>query len=271
MSATRWSLLADALVLASVGLLTIVPWPVWTQAMGTEAWPVGMVVPEIALWLVPLPVCFAAAALWLGRRSRFGNDESKSVYGRRWLTGITVSLSAAAVMLLCKPAVQAWQLGRTLDATLDAAFGVPPVPPPCRPFSLAAAVVPRNPAPVAIETMQYADGLALDFYRAAGAAGHSPRPCVVVIHGGSWVWGNRLDGGTKRWLNDWLAGLGYAVASIDYRLSPQFQWPAQRDDLLAAVRFLREHAAALGIDGNRPCCSAGRRAGRWEPPPPTRR
>ena len=37
--------------------------------MGTEAWPVGMVVPEIALWLVPLPVCFAAAALWLGRRS----------------------------------------------------------------------------------------------------------------------------------------------------------------------------------------------------------
>ena len=99
--------------------------------------------------------------------------------------------------------------------------------------------------------MQYADGLALDFYRPAGAAGHSPRPCVVVIHGGSWVSGNRLDDGTTRWLNDWLAGLGYAVASIDYRLSPQFKWPAQRDDLLAAVRFLREHAAALGIDGDR--------------------
>ena len=38
--------------------------------MGTEAWPVGFVVPEIALWLVPLPVCFAAAALWLGRGGR---------------------------------------------------------------------------------------------------------------------------------------------------------------------------------------------------------
>ena len=116
-----------------------------------------MVVPEIALWLVPLPVCFAAAALWLGRRRG------------RWLTGITVALCAAAVMLLCKPAVQAWRLGRTLDATLDAAFGAPPVPPPCPAFSLAAAVVPRNPAPVAIETMQYADGLALDFYRPAAA------------------------------------------------------------------------------------------------------
>ena len=74
--------------------------------------------------------------------------------------GITVALCAAAVMLLCKPAVQAWRLGRTLDATLDAAFGAPPAPPPCRPFSLAAALVPRNPAPVAIETLQYADGLA---------------------------------------------------------------------------------------------------------------
>jgi acetyl esterase/lipase len=244
-SVIRWSLLVDALVSASAALLTVFPWPVWTQAMGTEAWPVGMVVPEIALWLVPLPVCFAAAALWFGRRR-----------GRRggWLTGVTVALCAAGVVLLCKPAVQAWRLGRTLDATLDAAFGAPAVPPPCPAFSLAAAVVPRNPAPVAIETMQYADGLALDFYRpaaAAGAAGRSPRPCVVVIHGGSWVSGNRLDDGTKRWLNDWLAGLGYAVASIDYRLSPQFQWPAQRDDLLAAIRFLRDHAVDLGIDADR--------------------
>jgi hypothetical protein len=159
-SAVRWSLLVDALVLSAAALLTTFPWPVWTQAMGTEAWPVGMVVPEIALWLVPLPVCFAAAALWLGRRNRRNS---------RWLTGITVALCAAAVIMLCKPAVQAWQLGRTLDATLDAAFGAPPAAPPCRPFSLAAALVPRNPPPVAIETLQYADGLALDFYRAATA------------------------------------------------------------------------------------------------------
>src|SRR5207253_4780997 len=122
-------------------------------AGGGQAWRVGKVVPELALWLVPLPVWFAAAALWVGRR------------GRRWLTGITVVLCAAAVTLLCKPAVQAWRLGRTLDATLDAAFGAPQVPPPCPAFSLAVAVVPRNPAPLAIETMQYADGLALDLYR----------------------------------------------------------------------------------------------------------
>src|SRR5690242_6281762 len=89
----RWSLLVDAGVSASVALLTVFPWPVWTEAMG-RAWPVGMVVPEIALWLVPLPVGFAAAAVLLGRRG-----------GRRWLTGTTVVLCAAAVVLLCKPAV----------------------------------------------------------------------------------------------------------------------------------------------------------------------
>ena len=248
-TAIRWSLLVDALLLASAGLLTVFPWPVWTQAMGTEAWPVGFVVPEIALWLVPLPVCFAGAALWLGRGR-----------GDRWLTGITVVLCAVAVTLFCKPTVQALRLGRTLDARLDAAFGVPPVPPPCRPFSLSAAVIPRNPAPVAIETRQYADGLMLDFYRAVGGVGRSPRPCVVVIHGGSWVSGNRLDLGTKRWLNDWLAGLGYAVASIDYRLAPEFKWPAQRDDLLAAIKFLHEHATELGIDQNR-IVLVGRSAG----------
>src|ERR1041385_7893021 len=89
-TAIRWSLLVEALLSASAALLTVFPWPVWTQAMGTEAWPVGFVVPEIALWLVPLPVCFAVAALLLGRRSR------------RWLTGITVVLCAVAVTLFCK-------------------------------------------------------------------------------------------------------------------------------------------------------------------------
>ena len=57
----RWSLLVDALVSALAALLTVVPWPVLTPEMGAETWPVGFVVAEIALWLVPLPVCFAQA------------------------------------------------------------------------------------------------------------------------------------------------------------------------------------------------------------------
>ena len=52
------------------------------------------------------------------------------------------------------------------------------------------------------------NSLLLDFYRAVG---RSPAPCVVVIHGGSWVSGNRMNFGTTRWLNDWMAQHGYAV------------------------------------------------------------
>ena len=130
-----------------------------------------------------------------------------------------------------------------------------------RPFSLAAVVVPRNPAPVAIETMQYADGLALDFYRPAGAAGDSPRPCVVVIHGGSWVSGQPA-GRRHQALAQRLARGARVRGGVD-RLPArrrEFKWPAQRDDLLAAIRFLREHAAALGIDGDR-LVLVGRSAG----------
>jgi len=223
-TAVRWSLLLDASVLTLLALLTAYKCPVWLP------WVVGMVVPEIALWLAPLALCFAAAAWVLRRR-------------RPVVAGVTIGLCAVSVALLLKPAVQARRLGRELPGQLAAVFG--PGEPPRPPFSVGAALVGRAPEPVPIESMEYGPGLLLDVHRAVG---RSPAPCVVVIHGGSWVGGNRRDVGTRRELNDWLARRGYAVASIDYRLAPQFPWPAQRDDLLAAIAFLHAHADGLGID-----------------------
>lgn len=189
-----------------------------------------MVVPEIALWLALLPLISGAGA-WCLRR------------GHPIVTAATISLCIGACVLFLKPVAQAWRLGPGVPAQLGAAFG--PAAPTSVPFSFRAAIFGRTPEPVAIETMAYSGSLLLDFYRAIG---RSPAPCVVVIHGGSWVSGNRKDSGTSRWLNDWLAYRGYAVASIDYRLCPQWTWPAQREDLLAAITFLREHASPLGID-----------------------
>src|SRR6185437_2536684 len=48
-----------------------------------------------------------------------------------------------------------------------------------------------------------------------------------------------------------LAGRGYAVADISYRLAPGAVWPAQRDDVLAAIAGLRGAAGRLGIDPDR--------------------
>lgn len=98
-----------------------------------------------------------------------------------------------------------------------------------------------------IETLTYSahSGLALDFYRAIGK---TPAPCVVLLHGGGWNGGSRAE---IAHFNHWLARLGYAVAAIDYRLAPQSVWPAQRDDTLAALAFLKSHAAELGLDPTR--------------------
>jgi acetyl esterase/lipase len=227
----RWSLLLDAVALSTLGMLTVCKTPVWL------GWVVGMVVPEIGLWLALSAVAIAAGA-WSMRK------------GSLKVAAVTIGLCTAACCLMLKPAAQAWRLGRTLPDQLTSAFetGSNPAESDARraPFSFAAALVGRAPQPVPIETMAYSGDLLLDFYRPPTRRG--PAPCVIVIHGGSWVSGNRLDDGTKRWLSDDLARRGYAVASIDYRLCPEWVWPAQRDDLLAAIAFVRAHAAALDVD-----------------------
>jgi acetyl esterase/lipase len=67
----------------------------------------------------------------------------------------------------------------------------------------------------------------------------------VVVHGGGWRSGDRRE---IPELDHWLARHGYAVAAISYRLAPKFKWPAQREDVLAAISFLKTHAADLHID-----------------------
>ncbi|MES1167017.1 MAG: alpha/beta hydrolase, partial [Pseudomonadota bacterium] len=135
-------------------------------------------------------------------------------------------------------------LGRGLPARLEKSFGR--VALTRAPFSFGA-LLAGGPAPVSCETIAYGDGLELDFYRAVRPDGR-PAPCVLVVHGGGWDGGDR---GEFPSFNHWLAGRGYAVAAISYRLAPKFTWPAQRDDLLATVAWLKTRASALGIDATR--------------------
>ena len=70
-----------------------------------------------------------------------------------------------------------------------------------------------------------------------------PVPVVVWIHGGGWRVGNKGDCPFV-----WLAGQGYAVVSIDYRLTHEAIFPAQIHDCKAAIRWVRAHAAEYGLD-----------------------
>jgi len=85
--------------------------------------------------------------------------------------------------------------------------------------------------------------------------GEGPFPLVVYIHGGGWCFGDKRNIHTISALQ--LAFEGYAVASINYRLSGVAKWPAQIYDCKAAIRFLRANAKKynlltekIGVIGN---------------------
>lgn len=76
-----------------------------------------------------------------------------------------------------------------------------------------------------------------------------PRPVLVYFHGGGWVIGSvETHDGTARAI---AAGSGVTVVSVDYRLAPEHPFPAAIDDSLAAVRWVVDNAADLGVDPTR--------------------
>ncbi len=75
--------------------------------------------------------------------------------------------------------------------------------------------------------------------------GAGPHPVIVSIHGGSWTKGTRDDG-----IAFLQVSRGYAVANIDYRLAPGSIYPAQIEDVKAAVRWLRANAARFDLNAN---------------------
>jgi acetyl esterase/lipase len=81
-------------------------------------------------------------------------------------------------------------------------------------------------------------------------ASSAPVPGIVYVHGGGWSGGDkrREEGVGVRPI---LLREGYLIFSINYRLAPDFQFPAMIEDVKCAVRYLRSNAAEYGLDANR--------------------
>jgi acetyl esterase/lipase len=88
--------------------------------------------------------------------------------------------------------------------------------------------------------------LRLDIYRPP--AGTEKRMATIHMHGGGFT------GGSKETLSERVlpyATAGYVAIPVQYRLAGEAKWPAQIEDVKAAIRWTRANAKSLGIDPGR--------------------
>ena len=104
-----------------------------------------------------------------------------------------------------------------------------------------------------MRTLTYAsrDGvdLLLDLYLPANPI-RRPIPTIVFLHGGGWSGGTRTTGPA---FNRYFAQDGFAMASIEYRLTPSITFPANVEDVRTAIRWLKANAGTHGLDPDRVC------------------
>lgn len=112
-------------------------------------------------------------------------------------------------------------------------------------------------------TFNYADTLLLDFYDSKSDI-EKMRPLVILVHGGGFVAGQR-NGGDEKGLSTILAKRGYAVASINYRLTlkgKSFGCDCQTDikmntyvqaveDVIKSIYYLTTYDTTFKVDPNK--------------------
>lgn len=77
-----------------------------------------------------------------------------------------------------------------------------------------------------------------------------PVPVLVFIHGGAFVRGDKGDGVIFDNVLDYFARHGIAGINANYRLAPEFKWPAGAEDVGGVVRWIRDNADDHGIDAD---------------------
>lgn len=207
-------------------LLTIVRPPAYLL------WIVSILVSEFSWVFAGITLFIVVSGCWV---------ESYRLVGT--VTGV------AAFLLFLSPIARAYIAGRRVDQDFDAAWGIKEEPGEDikpRPFSFRNLFAGLNEKEILYQTFTYSTHagipLTLDFYPSST---EGKRPCIIVVHGGSWSSGNSRE---LPELNSILAGSGYHVASINYRLAPGCKCPLPVEDVREAFAYLKKHCGQLGID-----------------------
>lgn len=160
--------------------------------------------------------------------------------------------TVVAFILFASPIPRAYLVARDLDARILDAFKVSTnnlkAPHRQKAFTVAQMIRGIGATKIPFSSHEYAvhagEHLQLNLYPSQVAG---LRPCLLMVHGGSWRSGNNSE---LPEVNSYFAKAGYHVASINYRLAPKFHFPAPVEDVQAALKWLKLHAAELKIDSN---------------------
>lgn len=92
---------------------------------------------------------------------------------------------------------------------------------------------------------------ALDVFEPAAPG--APRPAFIYVHGGGYTAGHKREGSNFFFDNImlWAARNGMVGVNATYRLAPAHAWPAGPEDVGAAVRWVIDNAAQIGVDPSR--------------------
>jgi acetyl esterase/lipase len=154
-------------------------------------------------------------------------------------------IGCVALMLFLSPIARAYIVAGSLRANFDAAFNVTNTDSTSAPFSFFKMFAGTIKVPYrTVDYVKYSDtSMSMDFYPAQTTG---KKPCVIVVHGGSWSSG---DSQQLPELNSYLAAKGYNVASINYRMAPKWQTPAPVEDIEAYTLHEKKIKAVIDFYG----------------------
>ena len=228
--------------LATAGILVFLPAPthlLWMVALGVTEW---------GHWLTLL----ALALLILGGFGIFRSGTPAAA----GMAGALLCLLAACFTMT--PVLRGVLVARDLPFQLERSFGTveaarvddsawKPAPLVLSNLFKGVSVPAIQPTRVVYRNVESQE-LSLDLYQPSSQRGSSQRVGVLIVHGGGWQSGDSREFAA---LNRHLAGRGYLVAAINYRLAPQHKFPAALEDVRQAIAYLKTHATDLELDGNR--------------------
>jgi acetyl esterase/lipase len=198
------------------------------RAQAYYLWLMAIAVAEYPLIFAAATAVMLAAGYWAGKYQ---------------FAGTAIGIIALALFL--SPIFRSYLVSRHVKQEMVSVFGA--ARDDIEPFSFRKLFNLKFRDTVKSQTLTYitypnATALALDFFPSKMPG---KRPCVIVVHGGSW---NSGDSKQLSNLNHYLAKKGYNVAAINYRLAPKFQTPAPVEDIKNVLACLRKRAEELKID-----------------------